>query len=299
MKKSKKHILLSQLTVLWHNPGFFWAFLIMLGYAALAFIYQCYTYAGQDVSVIPDANTVVAFSSLSTWGLIEPVFCFLLALPFAVGCIQEQKSGALYLSLLRTSYSRLFFVKSLVAGLANFAIVFVPLFINFCLCNCFFPHNHNSILGIYAMPSYFQALTGTNLLYSTQTPQAPLLEVYLLSPVLYNLWHLFLLALTASVWGIWLTAFSYFVQGRTILLFLPMFLVMRVMGIFTERGFRKAMEAPQFSFTNYRLLDYCIPFSFPGKNWMYYIGFLAVLLLSTVGLYSLLIRKLQKSDVSI
>ncbi len=235
------------------------AFLITLLYACLAFMEALAKFAGKDLSLVKDANQVVCFSEANhLWSLFCIFYPFLVVLPFSTSYIDDYKNRLLPVYLSRASKKDYYIAKLVAAFVGPAFIIAVSFLVNLLLCNCFFPHNGNTWMGEYQMPNYYRRLLGTGTTYRTLYPSIPLLEVYLFSPLLYNLIYILLFSLFSGLLGSFVMSLSFRIRKNKIILFAPIFIMTQLLQVWDARSLSKAIESGGL-YRNVNIFEYFSP----------------------------------------
>lgn len=252
------------------SKGFWAVCIINTLFGILSFAHQCFISSGKDIMYAVDANAAFCLSAYTDWNFIEPLYPFLLPLSFAITVVLQRKSGSISYLELHSSPQIVYLSELIVGFVSSFIVFFFPFLLNNVICNFFLPHNGNVQFGIMGMPSYTEALTGENLIISVPEKPLPFLHIYLANPFLYNMVYVLLFAVFSAIMGLWLTAFSLFIKQHIILLFFPPFVLFTLQESLTQVSYQRALSDKNLICFNYSLLDYCVPFSFLGKDFTYF-----------------------------
>lgn len=115
--------------------------------------------------------------------------------------------------------------KLAVSAIGSMSVVLIPLLLNMLLCYFIFPNNLNLSWGAYEDNMYEISLLGENLFYSSVNPQYLFLNIYLESPVLYQLLYFLILGVFSGICGAFVMAISFVFSGNIMILFLPIYLI--------------------------------------------------------------------------
>lgn len=268
----------SQFWTMVRQKEFLFAFFVSTLYACIAFILALYSASQQDLSMIFDASQFICYgTSFGAWGYFKAILPFLVVLPFATSYIDDYNNHLLPAYVSRVSRGVYFSSKAIACFLGTAIVIFIPFLLNFLLCNIFLPHNTNFTFGEYQRTNYFRTLLGTNLIYETAYPTIPFLDIYLVSPQLYNFLYLFLLSGFAGLLGSFILSISFIWPRSKVLLFVPVFLIQRGLLEYDAGELSRAIKHGSI-YINWDLIDYVIPSISKGKS-PYLIGAVIVILM--------------------
>lgn len=267
----------TQINIMRKGKEYKLAFIITFMYTCLAFIFSLTEYAGKDLSVIKDADQAVCISGANLfWSSFCIFWPFLVVLPFSTSYVDDYKNQLLPVYFSRVS-KRDYYVSKLAAAFVGTAFIIAVSFLaNLLLCNCFFPHNSNTWIGQYQMPSYYRSLLGTNIDYRTLYPAIPLLRVYLFSPFLYNLIYILFFSLFSGLLGSFIMSLSFWMKKNKFVLFVPVFVTTQLLQVLDARALSKAIESGGL-YININIFEYFSPL-FSSGTVPFFIPVISVLL---------------------
>ena len=236
------------------------AFLVTLFYACVAFAFSFLGMHGaEDIFECMDANQGICYSQYNIlWGLFGMLYPFLLVLPFATSYVDDYKNCLLPVYVSRVSRQAYYGSKLLAGFIGTAAMIGVPFLINLLLCNLVLPHNYNTWYGAYQLEGYSRMLLGTGADFETVSRVMPFLKVYSLSPFLYNVVYLLLLSAFSGLLGSFVTGFSFLFRKWKIVLFVPLFLLLRALQTWDTINYSRAGYG-QGTYINYNPLSYVTP----------------------------------------
>lgn len=246
---------------------FIFALWAMTGYACAAFLYVLVKYWGMDVSMMKDANQSVCYSQMNgLWGMFSFLYPFLVVLPFATSYIDDYKNKLLVVYFSKASRRVYFLSKILAVFMGTALVIAIPCVLNLILCNLFLPHNYNTWMGEYQSESFYQAVTGTNHLYETAYRGILLPDLFLRSPLLYNIVYLLIFSSFSGLLGAFVLSLSFWLRKRKTILFLPLFFIISILDTINIKWLYMAIEGKK-SYVDVAVLDYVVPsFSNGGMN---------------------------------
>lgn len=246
---------------------FIFALWAMTGYACAAFLYVLVKYWGMDVSMMKDANQSVCYSQMNgLWGMFSFLYPFLVVLPFATSYIDDYKNKLLVVYFSKASRRVYYLSKILAAFMGTALVIAIPCALNLILCNLFLPHNYNTWMGEYQSESFYQAVTGTNHLYETAYRGILLPDLFLRSPLLYNIVYLLIFSSFSGLLGAFVLSLSFWLRKRKTILFLPLFFIISILDTINIKWLYMAIEGKK-SYVDVAVLDYVVPsFSNGGMN---------------------------------
>lgn len=256
-----------QLKVMRKRKEFIFALWAMTGYACAAFLYVLVKYWGMDVSIMKDANQSVCYSQMNgLWGMFSFLYPFLVVLPFATSYIDDYKNKLLVVYFSKASRRVYYLSKILAAFMGTALVIAIPCALNLILCNLFLPHNYNTWMGEYQSESFYQAVTGTNHLYETAYRGILLPDLFLRSPLLYNIVYLLIFSSFSGLLGAFVLSLSFWLRKRKTILFLPLFFIISILDTINIKWLYMAIEGKK-SYVDVAVLDYVVPsFSNGGMN---------------------------------
>jgi len=255
-----KRLLRYDLSVMLHKKEFCLAFVSMLLFSVYAFyasIQLQQQYSWYDYNLISAEYMTIFLVMNKPWQVFTYLFAFLVVLPYSMSCLSESESGMLPVLLTRTTKSRYYLSKAITCFVGNAVIVLVPFLLNFLFCSLLFPSNGNAGgIGEYGMANYSALIMGTNTVYEMKYPIIPLAGMLLSHPRLYLILHILLLSAASGAFGVFLFNLSFFVRQYRALLFLPVFLLVRLSAALNQYCVRKAIGTQGYSYVNYSVMQY-------------------------------------------
>lgn len=214
--------------------------------ACAGFLYEADAAGALDRSQILCASEVASGYGLSYgWGFFSALWPFLVVLPFATSFISDKKQQCIAPAVTRSSYPAYLRSKLLACAVGSATVVLLPLLLNLALCYLVFPNNHNLIFSGYEDHMYPLILLGQNKMYHSVNNGYPFLRLYLFSPLLYQLWYLFLLSGFSGLCGAAVGALSFRFSRWKLPLFLPLYaivvLTLRLRTILQDAAIRGEM----------------------------------------------------------
>lgn len=262
----------TQLREMVMRKGFILTILILSLYSAYAILswfddYKAVYQENMDVSFLYSADISYLLSpACPAFGMFCALFPFIIALPFAASYIQDNTQKVKDALIFRSSRKHYFISKGIICFIGTAAAFMLPLLLNLIMCHIVFPHNFNTPYADYGLLSFNDTITRGNLSYNTPYPQLPFWELYVGSPLLYNLLYTLIFSLFSGLLSVFLLSISYYLKRRAFLLFLPVYVIIRISSAFETAAINAAISNPDFSYINLSILDYIIPFSKPGLS---------------------------------
>jgi hypothetical protein len=271
--KEEKHTMFQmQWKVMLHKKSFWLAFLISLGYAIWAFVYEYQMTSWREVSGFWH---YCGMGDLSQWNYFSVILCFLVALPAM--SFQDDVSDRTLASIgMRGSRAAYLKAKMLVVFCAEFVITVLPLLLNLILCLVAFPHIYTYAPSPYGGVENTETAIATDSTW-TKGVTVPFVGLFRTCPVLYIVLFLMMLGCFVGLLGMFLLALSFWVRRIKILLFLPVFGMTKLGNMLDILSYEKYYADHTQRYVNYNLWDYVSPMSFDGK--VYPGFFLGILLL--------------------
>ena len=251
----------SQLLVMIEKAGFKISFSIVLGYCLICYIINVLHSINVDLSMILSADSLFSLNSnASMWSVFNVIFPYIVILPFSFSYIDDNNSNIHPYFMQRVGKKQYFIGKIIVSFIGGFIIIFVPFAVNLLLHHITFPDNHNTFWGIYNTLGYCNALTGSDVIVSTQQKGLLFLKLYLYNPFLYNLLFLVICSIFSGILSMLSTSFSYICSKNKIVIFLPVFLFFYLGSIADDIFYGSN------NYINCNWLDYVSVDLFYGKN---------------------------------
>lgn len=275
----------TQISIMLKRKEYKVAFLLVLAYACLNFVYVLTEFRGMDLSVIKDANQSVCYSDLNRlWFFFSYLYPFLVVLPFSTSYIDDERNQILPIYLSRSSRKDYYLSKLLACFIGTATVIGIPFLFNLLICNIFLPHNHNVWIGEYQLNNFYRSLLGINIAYETSYPEISFWKLFLYCPFLYNLWYLVLLSLFSGLLGTFVLSLSFWLKKNKIILFLPIYVIMQVSQIYDGRRLSDAIQNGS-RYTNFSIMEYIVPSITVGKSPFFIltvlVGFIFVIVCST------------------
>lgn len=272
-----------QFFVMVNKKEFKLAFSFTFCWALYCYWYEVKQQTGTDLMVYWDATQFYCGSNLHPlWYYFTFLFPILVVLPYATSYIVERANGTSILLISKMGVQRYILSKVIVCFIGGFLIIMLPFLINYILCQVTFPHTNNIMGAYYGTEGYDGMLTGTYYAIHVQNIQLPFLKLYLNYPHLYYIWYIVLLSTLSGVFGVILLCFSFLIRRGRIFLFIPLFVLLKLMNVLTEYSYKNAgsnpfsplevesmgyKEGPEY--VCYNLLEYVNPFGERGQNTIY------------------------------
>ena len=175
----------------------------------------------------------------------------------------------------RSSVRNYLAAKYIAVFVGNVLFVLLPFLVNYALCRLLYPVNASNPFG----SSLHAEITGSNHAYRTLSSGNPFAALFFENQTVFYLIYLLILCLVSAVLGIFVLSVSVWLRKYRILLFLPVYLILRIGSLITEISFNEAMENHEKIFVNFDLSDYLAPFGMGGTYYPILILFLLLLLL--------------------
>lgn len=260
-----------QIKVMLHKKAFRIAFWISMIFAIAAFGYEKRLPHG----IYNALYYYCGFGDTPHWSWYSALLCFLVAVPFATSFQDDLSDRTLGTILVRSSKKTYLKAKMAATFLGNFLMVVIPFLTNLVLCLIFLPHCSETPYGTES--GYIAMLEGTRHGFATPSPAFPLVWLVKFNPLLYCILFLLVLGCFVGILGVALLAFSFWCRKYKIVLFLPVFLLMKIGSVLTERSYNQAIGNYDHMLINWELWDYVAPFSFSGKFYPIFWGFILIL----------------------
>ena len=233
-----KKLLKYDLAVMVHKKEFAVAFCVMMAFAVFSLFQTEKFLIVWDNSVELDFNNpapewmTVFTPFLPAWQVFTYLFAFLVVLPYSMSYLTELESGMIPVLLTRVSKRKYCLSKALTCFIGNAVIIGVPLLFNYFLCRLAFPTDlPNSIgSGGYGVP-VFNALLNAKMadgFLTCKYPIVPMLSLFLNHRQIYLLVHIGMITLASGLAGVFLLFLSLLIGRYRALLFLPVFLLVRL-----------------------------------------------------------------------
>lgn len=278
-----KKLLKYDLGIMLHKKEFAISFCVMMVFAVFA-LYQgiCYiTMWGDncwyDINIVGAEWMSAIFEFLTSWQVFTYLFAFLVVLPYSMSYFTEFESGMLPVLLSRTSKFKYCLSKMITCFIGNVLIIMIPLLVNYLLCRLAFGSKPNAgMIGEYKLANYNNQLTGESAMATLKYPVIPMINLLMNHRSLYLLIRIGLISFASGIFGVFLVCLSFVIKKYRALLFLPVFLLIRVSSAVSTYFLQLAIndssyEYVEYSFINYfpmgasmSLSPYYLPFIFGG-----------------------------------
>lgn len=204
------------------------------------------------------------------------IYPFLIVLPFATSFIDDLSKKTYLPVTLRGNKIQYIIGKYVAVFIGNFLMIFLPFLLNLCMCFMVYEKNDLTSFGERWLGNIDGILYGTNLKYNTPVKKTLFADIFMDKPFLYYILYLLLFAFLTGMLGVFLMAISMWIRKFKILLFVPVYVLMRIADTYTSISLDKALSNPNRTFVNYNILDYVSPFGFSGG--CYYPIFIGLIL---------------------
>lgn len=202
------------------------AFLISSLCVCLTLLLEAWKYRKADrFASVSASEAVCGYGFSYGWKIFSAIWPFLVVLAFSTSYVSDKKNHCVPAVLVRTDWKKYLRGKLAVSAIGSMSVVLIPLLLNMLLCYLIFPSNLNLMWGAYEGNMYEVSLLGENQLYASVNPQYLFLNVYLKSPVLYQLLYFLILGVFSGVCGAFVMAISFVFSGNIIALFLPIYII--------------------------------------------------------------------------
>lgn len=278
------------------DMGFKISFLLMMIYSVGSVVYTLLLPSNAEIYSNLSADAIYAGGMSPLWYYFREAFPFLAVLPFSLSYINDRDSGIIPLVLSRGNTKEYFLSKTFVCFCGSAIIILLPLAFNLSLCHIALPSGYNYPFGSYGDLNFSNLLTGETLMFSTKNPAFPFLRIFLRTPVGYNILYILLLSLFSGLLGVVPLCLSFLIKRYRVLLFVPNFILLRVSSVLEQISYNRAIEAPAYNYTNYRIMDYLGPFTYVGQNPVYIFSVVLALVLFCVICCTVAIRRDELLD---
>lgn len=287
-----RNAVLFQINIMFRKKNFQLAFLVMMGFSILAFIYTSMQQINSEQELLFSADALFCGNYYAPlWHYFSYIFVFVVALPYSMSYFSDKECGVLVALLCRINRLQYHISAMITCFIGNFLIIFFPFLLNLLLCHITFPENTNFLFGQRGTENFVSAVLGNTLIFSTENPTIPFLSLFLNNSAIYNVWYILLLSIMSGILGVFLLSLSrLWIKSRAIL-FLPIFFGLQMSSLATAYSYNRAIENSEVYFTNYTIMDYFAVAGYPGQSFMYlFIVVIGLLLFSAASLMVVLLR---------
>lgn len=209
------------------------AWIIMLSYASISFLYIFWNFRGVDVSAWVDANESVCYSMTHPlYNAFLFLYPFVIVLPFSTSYLDDYNNQLLPVYLSRISRKSYYYSKLIACFIGVFLTVGIPLVYNTLLCNLLLPHSGYSYsLGGWQSKYFSQMLLGQTIISDTFFAKLPFLRLFLTNRLLYNLLYVGFYSGYAALLATLVAAISFRWKPKKIVLFFPLFVVLYLLRV--------------------------------------------------------------------
>lgn len=269
-----------QWSIMIHSEEFKLAFSIMFILTVFSYLRYVFQYWGSDVNQVITGSDLQAINAISNIGGVLPyVLSLVIVLPFSTSYIVDRNYNNENFVLHRCNKDTYLLSKMVVCFVGGLLIVLVPFLINTVLCKVTFFENLNYWYGSYGTQNYVKNIVGTNQLYKSVNPVLPFMSLYLRSPWLYSLLYIIMLSIFSGLLSIFVLFCSFWTKRYKILLFLPVYMIVRFLRVLDTASFSAAMASEKNLYLNYNIMDYFIPQSFHGQSVLFAMVFIGLMVL--------------------
>jgi len=288
-----KRLLQYDFSVMLHKKEFCVAVVSMLLFSVYAFyasIQLQQQYSWYDYNLVSAEYMTILLVIHKPWQVFTYLFAFLVVLPYSMSYLSEAEPGMLSVLLTRVTKRQYYLSKAITCFVGNAVIILIPFLLNYFFCSLLFPSNGSAGgIGEYGMDNYSAFIMGTNTVYEMKYPMIPLARLLFFHPGLYLVVHILLLSAASGAFGVFLFNLSFFVRQYRAVLFLPVFLLIRLSAALNQYCVKKAIGTPGYSYVNCSVMQYfAIGDSGSLSPWFLPILFGVILVFSAFTMYLVL-----------
>lgn len=259
-----------------------------------SYLYHLFEFRSTDINQMKSASTIFMLNDTTRLlKYFETLLPIIVVFPFIFSYLDDINLNVFPYVFSRQTRRSYFTSKYITVITGGFIIIFIPLLVNLILCSITFPLNNNTYWGGYNHVNYEGIILGTSRAINTQYYGLPFLNVFLLSPSLYNVLFSFIASLFASALASFSFAFSMFFKKHKIFLILPTFLLMQLIRFLDAYMYSltpKGVPYINLNFASYiEVSGYTL-----GKNYLLF--FIFIFLLFFLGYISMEYSIRRKSD---
>lgn len=273
-----------QLSLMIHKFSFKFSFSFVLSYVLFSYVSNLLLYKDVDkFDMYSSSFLFVGNGHAALWGIFETVFPFLTVLPFALSYLDDSNIKINNYIISRMKRKNYYFSKLTACFFGGFIIILIPFCINAVLYKITFMENHNIPIGAYNLTPYYEALSGMDIYTNTNYKGLFLLELYLYSPFLYNLFYIFILSSFSGIMSMFNGTCAFYMKKHKILLFIPTYLLLFLFRALDSYIF---VNNDKLSYINLDWMKYVNVNFYFGKNYgVFLIFIIAISLFSLVSVF--------------
>lgn len=246
---------------MFHKKEFLIAFSAMMIFAVYAVYYSIDANSpgfGWADYGIPAAEYMTAMYVMSRPGqALIYMFAFMIVLPYSMSYMAEFETGELTMILTRTSRTKYCISKVITCFIGNVIIVLVPLLINYLFCKLMYPSRPNSgYIGEYGLINYTGFILGQRSMFIQKYGVIPMASLFVNKLWLYTIVHIVLMALAGGALGAFLVCLSFVIRSYRAILFLPVFLLVRLSASLNQYLIQIAINNLNFEYVNFNFMNY-------------------------------------------
>lgn len=272
----------SQLSITIKSLGFLTAFsinLILCLYNTIYMAWQCRNY---DESMIPSSSEMfILRSAAPANSVLKLLYIFILVFPFGFYVYKNTKANIHPILIVRSTLKKHYCSSAFCAFTSAFLCFFLPFIINMLINAIVFPLDGTLLSGASEFTyNHTAAITGDNVFQNTIQKGEPFVELYIKSPVLYNLLYSFIFSTFCGILSVFVHSLSYFIKAMPIIMFLPLYLITFIQGKIDNVNMSHDADV---LYVNYKISDYIMINTFYGKSSLYFSTFvISIILISIV-----------------
>lgn len=224
-----------------------------------------------DVSMqVADANAFILNSGSPLFEVLMMGYLFILLLPYVFSYRRDSRLQIKQVLQVRMGRSRYYAANAIVCFICTFTAMLIPLllenFVNGLLFKngAAYGYSYNSMADI----------TGKNVIISTVRSAIPFLELYIASPMNYNVLYAFLFSGFCALLAVFVYSLSFYVKKYGVILLLPLFILSQLQGQVDT-----VIELKADCYVNVNMRDYICIGSYFGQS-ILYITLLCLVLLA-------------------
>lgn len=275
-----------QFKIMVFKKGFKISFTLMMLLSIGCILYYSIVNLGNDISNVISPRYAYMFYNNQYSSILMLLIPIISMLPFSSSFFVDSKLNYNNIIISKIGIWRYYISKGICCMIGSFLIFFIPLIINILLNQLVFPES-----GMSSTYETFFSLFKTQ--YSSnegyRNASIPMLNLYITHPQLYNLLFAFLISLFSSICSLLSYSLTFFMKKYPYLSSIPMIIIM-FLG-YKHQLYSQSGYIPIGKYINLSLSDYFIVNSLNGKYYYILFGFLILILLLSIILIYIGVKK--------
>lgn len=278
----------TELKIMLNRRTFKITFTIMMLMVVYAYLFYTFKYRGEDISKMISVEWLYIFSLESpVVNALMTIFPFVAIIPYGFSAFYDRQTHTDVLMDIRSNNKKKhLWNQYITCFISGFIVVTIPFLIGIFLNYITFKNTGWKAIDYYGFDNYSALLTGEADYTEAITKKGlSFLRLYMLSPVMYNIFYAIIAGILSGVCSMFNYALSLMVKRYKILILLPSYILLYILG------YLKAIIGYSGVKIETNLLEYLVMDITCGKYWIYFVSILIAMILISAIIVKIVSRK--------